>query len=92
MFYLGISILTQLLLMNLESFLHGARELMMDMETISVVYLSLPGYLTLAPTDLLGLPMDKHGNQLSDHFVPETGDILRHILLRMEKKETLSNG
>lgn len=30
------------LLMNLESFLHEPRELMMDMETNAVVYISLP--------------------------------------------------
>lgn len=35
----GISILTQPLLMNLESFPHGARELVIDIGTSSIVYL-----------------------------------------------------
>lgn len=53
--YPGISILTQPLFMNLESFPHGARELVIEIGTSSIVYLPLPRYLILAPTDTLGL-------------------------------------
>lgn len=37
--YLGISILAQPFIINLESFQHGAKELVMNMETGSIVYL-----------------------------------------------------
>lgn len=70
--------------MNLEYFPHGTRELVTEIGTSSIVYLSLPRYLILAPIDTLGLPMLRCCNQLSDYFLPETGGTLGNILLRLE--------
>lgn len=89
--YLGISILTQPFVINLESFPHGARGLVTDMGRVQLCIFSLPAYLIMAPPDALALPTLRRNNPLSDQFLPEPGDTQTYFA-ENGIKGTLSDG